>query len=52
MEDFNWGDVVLYISEEILEKHGFKRIDEDIINIIVDQDENLIPSAYWDFEEA
>ena len=40
--DFNWGDVDIYIPEEILNKHGIYSTQcEDAINLEVNHDEIL-----------
>lgn len=39
-EDFNWGDSVNYVPDEIWEKHGL-RPHPRITNVMVDQDEVL-----------
>ena len=62
-EDFNWGDAVMYVPEEIWNKHGIYSDDRDMtpaqrnfspissimpVTIKVDQDEILIPDSYYD----
>lgn len=62
-EDFNWGDAVMYVPEEIWNKHGIFSDDPDLtpsqrnfaptssimsVTIKVDQDEILIPDSYYD----
>lgn len=61
-EDFNWGDAVMYVPEEIWNKHGIYSDIRDLtpnqrslaptssdmsVTIKVDQDEILIPDAYY-----
>lgn len=42
--DFNWGDAINYVPDEIWEKHGVKPVYESqAVTITVDQDEVLIP---------
>lgn len=41
--DFNWGDAITYINEEILNKHGIYSVNSETENIIVNQDEVLYP---------
>ena len=54
-EDFNWGDAFMYIPTEIWKKHGITPINEgdqvtvqNPLTIAVDQDEVLIPAAYYE----
>lgn len=41
--DFNWGDAIMYITDDCLISHGLRRYNEDIETIIVNQDEILYP---------
>ncbi len=62
-KDFNWGDAMVYVPEEIWNKHGiypedpYKTLEERGIishpylsrmSITVHQDEVLIPASYYD----
>lgn len=61
-DDFNWGDAILYVPEQIWNKHGIypatheklpemmglaPTADHTILTLTVDQDEVLIPSTYF-----
>lgn len=41
--DFNWGDLINVITDEILEVHGLYRCNRDIFNITVSETEVLYP---------
>ena len=41
-ESFNWADFVSNVPNEICEKHGFCRINDDISEIEVNWDEHLV----------
>jgi hypothetical protein len=57
-DDYNWGDAVNSVDNEIWEKHGIKikydnqeyTISGEIIDITVNQDEILIPEEYYESE--
>lgn len=58
-EDFNWGDSVTHVPDEIWNKHkirpvysGDKVVIGNQIEIIVDQDEVLIPQEYFETQEV
>lgn len=40
-KDFNWGDAVVYVPEEIWAKHGLKFQEVKSVDIKVNQDEVL-----------
>lgn len=57
-EDFNWGDAVNKIPCEILQKYGIREIADDepftvkqLTEIVVNQDEVLIPDTYYSLEK-
>ena len=41
MSDFNWGDAMLVIPDEIWSKHGIHRVHSNVCDVIVNQDETL-----------
>lgn len=57
-EDFNWGDSLIYVPEHTWNKYGIYSISDgdtvtltQPVEILVDQDEVLIPNEYYDEEE-
>lgn len=57
-EDFNWGDAVMDVPKEQWMKHGLEPLQSGdsvvihhTIEVIVDQDEVLIPQSYYDEDE-
>lgn len=41
--DFNWGDVMMNITDEYLKPHGLQFCHQEIETIVVNQDEILFP---------
>lgn len=39
---FNWADFAMYVPAELCEKHGFKMVQSELSDIIVDWDEYLV----------
>lgn len=49
--DFNWGDAVVYVPEEIWKKHGLRFRTVKSVDVVVDQDEVLCEPYDIDNEE-
>ena len=44
-ESFDWADFVMSVPNEICERHGFKKVDSNLSDIVVDWDEQLVTRA-------
>lgn len=43
---FNWGDLYLWLPEEIQKTHGFEILSADVTDCIVCHDESLLPEGF------
>lgn len=50
--EFNWGDIMLYLPDEYVLKHGMIPCSRSAVEITVDHDETLYQINLFDEEES